>query len=376
LLLIFEAIMSAVKNQTYEYQVGGSLRSDAPSYVVREADLQLETALKNLEFCYVLNPRQSGKSSLKIRTKKKLEAEGFACATIDLSGIGGSGITIDAWYASLLYELESNFQLQENFNLDAWWFQHSLLSPAERLSAFIEEVLLVNVPQNIVIFFDEIDSILGLKFPINNFLGCISSCYEKRPINPKYQRLTFVFLGVTTPQALINKSNRKLFNFGRPIELPGFQFHRAASLKPGLIDKASNPEAVLKSILSWTGGQPFLTQKLCQIVSRSEKFIAPGRETIEVKKLVFDCLINNWELQDEPEHLKTIRNRLLFGNASREKLLRVYQDIWQRGEKLAKNSPEELELRLSGIVKKTGDRLQVYNPIYRLIFNLDWIDSV
>ncbi len=368
--------MSAVKNQTYEYQVGGSLRSDAPSYVVRKEDLELETALKNLEFCYVLNPRQSGKSSLKIRTKKKLEAEGFACATIDLSGMGGSGITIDAWYASLLYELESNFQLQFDFNLDAWWFQHSLLSPAERLSVFIEEVLLVNVGQNIVIFFDEIDSILGLKFPINDFLGCISSCYEKRRINPKYQRLTFVLLGVTTPQALINKSNRKLFNFGRPIELAGFQFNRAASLKPGLIDKASNPEAVLKSILSWTGGQPFLTQKLCQIVSRSEKFIAPGRENIEVEKLVWERLIDNWELQDEPEHLKTIRNRLLFGNFSSEKLLRIYQDIWQRGEKLAKNSPEELELRLSGIVKKTGDRLQVYNPIYELIFNLGWIDSV
>ena len=368
--------MSAVKNQTYEYQVGGSLRSDAPSYVVRDADLEFEKALKNLEFCYVLNPRQSGKSSLKIRTKKKLEAEGFACATIDLSGMGDSGITIDAWYASLLYELESNFQLQESFNLDAWWFQHSLLSPAERLSAFIEEVLLVNVGQNIVIFFDEIDSILGLKFPINDFLGFLNSCYEKRRINPKYQRLTFVLLGVTTPQALINKSSRKLFNLGRPIELAGFQFNRSASLKPGLIDKASNPEAVLKSILSWTGGQPFLTQKLCQIVSSSEKFIAPGRENIEVENFVWERFIDNWELQDEPEHLKTIRNRLLFGNSSREKLLKIYQDLWEKGEKLASNSPAELELILSGIVKKNGDKLQVYNPIYKLVFNRDWIDSV
>ena len=99
--------MNAIENPTYEYQVGGSLRGDAPSYVVRKADLELEMALKNGEFCYVLNPRQSGKSSLKIRTKNKLEAEGFACAAIDLSGMGGSGITIDAWYAGLVYELES-----------------------------------------------------------------------------------------------------------------------------------------------------------------------------------------------------------------------------------------------------------------------------
>ncbi|NEP45616.1 MAG: hypothetical protein F6K35_42960, partial [Okeania sp. SIO2H7] len=374
-----EIIMNAIENPTYEYQVGGSLRGDAPSYVVRKADLELEMALKNGEFCYVLNPRQSGKSSLKIRTKNKLEAEGFACAAIDLSGMGGSGITIDAWYAGLVYELESNFQLEENFNLDAWWFQYSLLSPVERLRVFIEEVLLARVGENIVIFFDEIDSILGLNFPPDDFLNWVSDCYKKRSYKPEYQRLNLVLLGVTTPQALIsliNNSNQKLFNWGRPIELSGFQLNEVPSLAPGLINKASNPEAVLKSVLSWTGGQPFLTQKLCQIIARSPVFLTDGSETMEVQKLVRECLVNNWELQDEPEHLKTIRNRLLFGNNSSSKLLKIYKSILQKGDKLAKNSPAELELRLSGIVKKTGDRLQVYNSIYKLIFNLDWLDSV
>ena len=369
-------IMNGIKNSIYEYQVGGSLRIEAPSYVVRSADFELEKAVKNLEFCYVLNSRQSGKSSLKIRTKNKLEAEGFACATIDLSGVGCSGVTIDAWYAGLLYELESNFQIEEDFNLDNWWFQHSLLSPVQRLTAFIEEVLLVNVQKNIVIFFDEVDSILGLKFPINDFFSLISSCYEKRCINPEYQRLTFVLLGVTTPQTLIKYSNQKLFNFGRGIDLSSFSLKEVPSLAPGLINQASNPEAVLKSVLSWTGGQPFLTQKLCQIVANSQNFIAEGRENIEVRKLVWERLINNWELQDEPEHLKTIRNRLLLGNNPRDNLLNFYRELLQKGEKLAENTPEELELRLSGIVKKTEDKLKVYNPIYELIFNRDWIDSV
>ena len=367
--------MNAVKNQIYEYQVGGSLRGDAPSYVVRKADFELEQGLKNGEFCYVLNPRQSGKSSLKIRTKNKLEAEGFACAAIDLSGMGDSGITIDAWYAGLLYELESNFRLQEDFNLDAWWFQYSLLSPIERLNVFIEEVLLASIEKNIVIFFDEIDSILGLNFPSDDFLNWICSCYKKRSYKPEYRRLNLVLLGVTTPQALINNSHN-FFNGDRAIELSGFQLNEVPSLAPGLINKASNPEAVLNVILSWTGGQPFLTQKLCQIIAESPVFMTDGSENMEVQKLVRECLVNNWELQDEPEHLKTIRNRLLFGNNSSYKLLKIYKSILHKGETLAKNSPAELELRLSGIVKKTGNKLQVYNSIYKLIFNLDWLDFI
>jgi len=42
----------------YQYRVGGSLAYNHPTYIERNADQELLTALKNGQFCYVFNCRQ------------------------------------------------------------------------------------------------------------------------------------------------------------------------------------------------------------------------------------------------------------------------------------------------------------------------------
>lgn len=95
-LVIENALLrSAEQTLSYDYQVGGSLPMDAPTYIVWQADRNLYKALKLGEFCYILNSWQVGKSSLRVQIMKRLKAEGFACAAINLSEIGNRQTTPD-----------------------------------------------------------------------------------------------------------------------------------------------------------------------------------------------------------------------------------------------------------------------------------------
>ena len=94
------------------YVTGGTLRPDAPSYIERQADKELCDGLLRGEFCYVLTSRQMGKSSLMVRTVKRLREEGVAVAVLDLTAIG-QNLTIEQWYDGLISRLGQQLDLEE-----------------------------------------------------------------------------------------------------------------------------------------------------------------------------------------------------------------------------------------------------------------------
>ncbi|WP_353813882.1 AAA-like domain-containing protein [Moorena sp. SIO3A2] len=268
----------------------------------------------------------------------------------------------------------------DRFDEYHWLQQHQKISPVQCFGKFIKEVLFEYIAQPIVIFIDEIDSVLQLSFK-DDFFALIRACYNKRAENSAYNRLSFVLLGVATPGDLIGDKDRTPFNIGRAVELHGFQRDEVEPLVRGLAGQVSNPQAVIQEILDWTGGQPFLTQKLCQLVVSSASVFDPLKkgEKEWIEKLVRSHVISNWEATDEPEHLKTIRDRILSNEQRSAYLLELYQQVWQQGEVVANNSFEEGKLQLSGLVFKQRvgafPVLKVYNRIYHQVFNQDWIEQ-
>ncbi|MGG6264541.1 CHASE2 domain-containing protein [Leptolyngbya sp. AN03gr2] len=360
------------------YQVGGSLRWDDPNYVRRQADIDLYRALSTGEFCYLFNARQMGKSSLMVRAFHQLQENGIACAAIDLSRIGSTSVTLEQWYKGLAVELWQAFDLVQLINLKSWWQERQDLSPVQRLAQWIETVLLTDVKRadqshpNIVIFLDEVDSVCSLEFPVQDFFALIRACYNRRSLQPEYQRLTFAFLGVARPSDLMIDQSRTPFNIGHAIEIEGFQQSEAQSLAQGLVGAVSDPQLALQEILTWTGGQPFLTQKLCRlVVERSDSEIDDRKQ---ISDIVQQEILQSWEFQDEPEHLRTIRDRVLSNSDRSLKRLGLYQQVLDSAVPFD-GSDEQMELLLSGLVANQQGQLVVKNPIYRAIFNSEWINQ-
>jgi hypothetical protein len=185
---------------------------------------------------------------------------------------------------------------------------------------------------------------------------------------------------------LITQKNQQL-SIADPIYQSVFDAHwverELARLQPyskirlrlfNLEEKASLPYNLLTEVLYWTGNQPYLTQKLCQLLSKEHVFIEVGEEANHIKELVQTRLIDNWKHQTAADHLLHIEDRLLKDRAHHPlTLLRLYQQIWQQREIPAQNSSLEAELLNIGLIVKEEGRLKVANRIYQGVFNQGWI---
>lgn len=357
-----------MKNHTHHprdfFVAGGTLRYDAPSYVVRPADDELHHMVQAGTLCYVLTTRQMGKSSLMNRLGRQLQTEQIATALIDLTTIGTA--SLEEWYLSLLDDLQ--IQLSLATDAEDWWESELALSPVKRFTKFFRDVILAETDGQIAIFIDEVDSALNLDFS-DDFFAAIRAIYNQTLTSDDAGRLSFVLLGVATPNELIKSQHRTPFNVGERIELEELDLADAQQVfSQGL--PAQEPPIVHR-VHHWTSGHPYLTQRVCQTIARDSR---PQWSTQAVDDLVAQIFFTERALVEE-SNLQFVNGRIL-ASPHKAQLLKLYQTIHKQKKPVPndEHDPIQAELKLYGLVKAKPDgNLSVRNRIYRHVFDQAWI---
>src|SRR5690349_1394060 len=356
----------AISRESF-FVAGGTLRRDAACYVSRAADKMLYSSLLRGEICYVLTSRQMGKSSLMVRTAANLREQGFSVPVLDLTGLG-QNLTSEQWYNGLLERIGQQLELEDE--LEDFWDEHRDLGPMQRWMRAVTEVVLARCPGNVVIFVDEIDAVRSLPFCADEFFAGIRELYNRRTHDPELNRLSFCLLGVATPSDLIRDTRTTPFNVGRRIELTDFTEQEAAPLGAGLAERSEVGLRLLKRVLHWTGGHPYLTQRLCMALAREQ-----ATSTSAVDRLCEELFLAQSARQHD-DNLLFVRERMLHSEVDTAGLLTLYQKIW-RGKKVVDDETNPLisVLRLSGIARSQLGKLTVRNRVYRQIFDLPWVQA-
>ncbi|HKP12140.1 MAG TPA: AAA-like domain-containing protein, partial [Blastocatellia bacterium] len=348
------------------YVVGGTMRHDSPSYVERRADRELFRALRRAEYCHVLTARQMGKSSLMLRTAFRLRQAGVKVAVLDLTAIG-QNLSAEQWYSGLVLQLGERLGLEDKL-LD-FWTAHTWLGPMQRWVETLRKAVLPESAGQLIIFVDEIDAVRSLKFSTDEFFAGIRECYNHRRADEEMRRLTFCLIGVAMPSDLIRDTRTTPFNVGTRIELNDFTQAEALPLADGLPWGEAQNHAILKRVLYWTSGHPYLTQRICQAAADGDRVRRTADPDALIEELFFSKRADEYD-----NNLMFVRERLLRSGADLTALLNLYAKV-RRGKAVPDADADPLVsiLRLSGVTRGEKGLLRVRNRIYEGVFDNDWV---
>jgi hypothetical protein len=231
--------------QDIPYRAAGTY--NGPSYIERDADRTLRTAIvAGQRYPYIVAPRQSGKSSLLLRTRRALDPREYRTAFVDLSLLEKRDHT------SLWGEVLAG--IAESTGLDP-----SSINPKRPMHSF--QVWLGEVAQRIVVFLDETDSMLAASC-CESFFSYIRGLYNRRSEDPSFARLTFVLAGAALPTQLITTPSTSPFNVGVEVPIDDLSLPETRQLVSHLGSSADT--AIATHLHGLTGGSVYLSQLLLE----------------------------------------------------------------------------------------------------------------
>jgi hypothetical protein len=354
---------------TRSYRYGGPLVVGEDYYISRKADDQLLQWCMQAEYAYIFNASQTGKSSLLERTRHELDQRGIQAIYLDLQGLGSTG-DAEKWYSNVADMIAEKLRL--GTNVETWWAAHSSQMPTRRWMNFFEQVVLIEIEDPLVIFIDEVDRTRSLPFR-EDLYGALRSLYGGRATQPKLRRLSFVLAGLAAPRELIADSTHTVHNIWKAVSLGDLTEKDGAidALADGLgLATTERRKEALEWIISWTGGHPYLTQKLCALVQAQEW---TDCEVQDVDQLVSEEFFHGEKEDNNLAYVERELTKERESDMTRNALLAEYERLLMDGKVRDMNTASQAELKFTGVVRTDEGWLRIRNRIYQGVFNKAWL---
>jgi len=245
------------------FVVGGPVQPERPCYVERKADLRLEEALRAKRLCCVLGPLATGKSSLLHRAARTLRRAGTLAAIVDLKRISEQGgETPDASLRLVAERVAAELGLR--VDVGAWW-RASAPGDEGRLVEFFWQVVLTNTTAPVAVLFDDVDAALSKPFAAE-LLDAVRACYARRSRERDFARLGFALAGSVSQREL--EQWNASFAEAEVIEPEDFNAEQSYRLAVAFGGEQELAQALMDRIRAWTGGHPYLTQRVARGAAR------------------------------------------------------------------------------------------------------------
>ena len=384
------------------FYIEATLPLDARSYIKRNVDDELFESLRGGQFSYVLDASQVGKSSLMLRVKQCLDASGARTALIDLQRIG-LNVTPEQFYSGLVSTLAA--QLADGRALwDTWRAMRSEgVGAAHRWLSLLRHAA-ARSETPLVLFIDEVQIVRGQ--PVcDEFFAAIRSAYTERVSDAVFRQLTFCLLGTATAADLTRDPRVPLLNIGHQIRLADFTEREAAPLAEGLSRPGASAGKLLRRVLYWTDGHPYLTQRVCLALAERPEIRSPRAVDRLCREVFFGqsgynsllgvCIkwaraCRDWVLGTGPSarisdaNLLWVKRNLLTDDLGADasgddqrtqtvERLTLYRKVLQSRVSHDVRSPALDTLRIAGVVKLRGRHFRVRNRIYERVFSRAWV---
>ena len=358
--------MAKVVQAAEFFVVGGPVQPDRLAYVERAADRALEAALRSRGLVYVLDARGTGKSSLLAHAARALSQAGDLAVIVDLAHLEARGedTDVERWTYTIAHRIVHELRLR--VDLPSWWRERTAVSRETRLADFFWDVVLTNTTSAVTIMIDEIERALELPFG-HELLAAIDTCYERRAREPDYVRLSFALAGVAAREDLERGGPRRTSAVS--IAAADFTPEESYTLAVGFGGERAQTQALMDRVYAWTGGHPYLTQKVARGVARK------GGKLEDVERVVRGDLLVPSALEEEP--LVRTRARLTARSKAARRALRVLRRV-ARGATVSPPADRAVRdvLLLSGLVSVSDAALCYRNRILREAFGARWVKTV